>query len=183
MLEILMIEVMNVSLPANSSTLLNSLMLLNRDQPLSSRRSRRRGLVLTQQGWQKLMQAGVLCDRYSNRYTFEVLAGRSALSPRTVSKILNRSSPVDKRTLTIFFDAFQLSLESDDYALHDTALTEQATNFIEQHQTPNRYATEFQLYATEFQLLVEEVMQLKEQLEDYSQRFKLLDLTESTQKA
>ena len=164
-----------MSLPSNSSTLLNSLMLLNRAQSLSSKRSRSRGLVLTQQGWQKLMQAGVLCDRYGNRYTFEILAGQSALSPRTVSKILNSSSPVDKRTLIIFFDAFHLSLESDDYALHNTVVTEQTTDSIRQHQAPDQYATEFQL-------LVKEVTRLKERLEDYSQRFELLGLAESGQK-
>lgn len=153
-----------MSLPSDSSTLLNSVRLFNRDQSLSSKRSRSRGLVLTQQGWQKLMQAGVLCDRYGNRYTFEILAGQSALSPRTVSKILNSSSPVDKRTLTIFFDTFHLSLEADDYALHNTVVTEQKTDSIKQHQAPEQYAAEFQL-------LVEEVMRLKERLEDYSQRY------------
>ncbi|MEH2138957.1 hypothetical protein [Nostoc sp.] len=163
-----------MNLPPNSSTSLNSLMLINRDQSLCSKRSRSRGLVLTRQGWQKLMQAGVLCDRYGNRYTYEILAGQSDLSPRTVSKILNSSFPVDKRTLTIFFNAFQLQLELDDYAIYNTILTEQATNSIKQYQAPEDYATELQL-------LVEEVMQLKERLEFYGQRFKLLDLAESGQ--
>lgn len=40
---------------------------------------RRRGVVLTRQGWQKLDQAGVLCDKLGNRYTLEQLSERALL--------------------------------------------------------------------------------------------------------
>jgi hypothetical protein len=163
-----------MNLPLNSSTSLNSLILMNRDQSLSSKRSRTRGLVLTKQGWQKLMQAEVLCDRYGNRYTYETLAGQSTLSPRTVSKIINLSFPVDKRTLTIFFDAFHLQLESDDYAIYKTVVAEEVVDCTRQYQKPGDYLAELRL-------LMEEVMQLKDRLEYYSQRFELLDLAESGQ--
>lgn len=77
---------------------------------------RRRGVVLSQQGWQKLEQAGVLCDRYGSRYTYEQLGERSLLDNRTVSRILSCETKVDKRTLKIFFEAFNLHLDSGDYA-------------------------------------------------------------------
>ncbi|MDF5728960.1 MAG: hypothetical protein PUP92_13285 [Rhizonema sp. PD38] len=163
-----------MNLPPNSSTSLNSLMLINRGQSLSSKRSRSRGLVLTRQGWQKLMQAGVLCDHYGNRYTYEILAGQSTLSTRTISKILNFSCPVDKRTLTIFFNAFHLQLELNDYAIYKTVVAEEVVDHTGQYQKPDDYLAELRL-------LMEEVMQLKDRLEDYSQRFKLLGLAESGQ--
>ena len=76
---------------------------------------RRRGVVLTRQGWQKLDQAGVLCDKFGNRYTHEQLSERSLLDNRTVSRILSCETRVDKRTLKIFFETFSLRLDVDDY--------------------------------------------------------------------
>ena len=76
---------------------------------------RRRGVVLTRQGWQKLDQAGVLCDKLGNRYTLEQLSERSLLDNRTVSRILSCETKVDKRTLKIFFETFNLRLDVDDY--------------------------------------------------------------------
>ncbi len=44
-------------------------------QPHSqTKKSRRRGVVLTEQGRQKLAQAGVLYDDFSHRYTYEELS-------------------------------------------------------------------------------------------------------------
>lgn len=76
---------------------------------------RRRGVVLTRQGWQKLDQAGVLCDKLGNRYTLEQLSERALLDSRTVSRILSCETKVDRRTLKIFFETFNLRLDVDDY--------------------------------------------------------------------
>lgn len=81
----------------------------------SAKRSRNRGLVLSEQGWQKLMQAGVLYDKFGNRYTYEQLSDRSFLDERTISRLLSCEVKVDKSTLKTFFRAFNLILESGDY--------------------------------------------------------------------
>ena len=79
------------------------------------RKLRKRGLVLTEQGWQKLLQAGVIQNQFGERYTFAELSERTLLDPRTVCRILGREEAVDKRSLSIFFVAFRLQLERDDY--------------------------------------------------------------------
>jgi hypothetical protein len=82
---------------------------------VSPKRSRSRGVILSQHGWHKLMQAKVLSDRWGNRYSYEFLAGQSLLDTRTVSRILSCEVKVDKRTLKIFFHTFDLPLDADDY--------------------------------------------------------------------
>jgi len=87
-----------------------------RSQATGSRQSHRnRGVMLSQQGWQKLTQAGVLDDQWGNRYSYETLSERSLLNQRTVSRILSCEVKVDKRSLKIFFAAFGLQLNGDDY--------------------------------------------------------------------
>lgn len=83
----------------------------------SVKRNRNRGVLLSRQGWQKLMQAKILCDEFGYRYTYEQLSEQSRLDERTVSRLLSCEVKVDKRTLKIFFHAFNLSLEADDYIL------------------------------------------------------------------
>lgn len=83
--------------------------------PSFRNKSRKRGAVLTQVGWQKLMQSGVLYDDCSRRYTYEELSERSRLDSRTVSRVISCEVKVDKRTLTDFFRAFNLKLEPGDY--------------------------------------------------------------------
>lgn len=82
---------------------------------VSRQRNRNRGVMLSEQGWQKLTQAGVLHDQWGNRHSYEKLSERSLLNDRTVSRILSREIRVDKRSLKIFFAAFGLHLHSDDY--------------------------------------------------------------------
>lgn len=82
---------------------------------LPCQKTRKRGVVLTTQGWQKLLQAGVLCNEFGERYTFEFLSEQSLLDPRTVCRIIGREIAVDKRSLKIFFSAFDLELNQDDY--------------------------------------------------------------------
>ncbi len=78
-------------------------------------RSRRRGVILTEQGWQRLLQAEVVYTEFGDRRTFEALSEKTLLDPRTINRILSRETGVDRRTLKIFFDAFDLNLAPDDY--------------------------------------------------------------------
>jgi hypothetical protein len=81
------------------------------------RGSRQRGIVLTDRGWQKLLEMKVLQNRYGEWHTYDLLGDAVLLSPRTVSKIVGREIGVDRRTLKQLFDAFNLALTTDDYCL------------------------------------------------------------------
>lgn len=82
-----------------------------------SQKTRRRGIVLTEQGWQKLTLANVLWNEFGDRYTYEYLSELTQLDPRTVCRIIGREVGVDRRTLKIFFDSFNLKLETVDYTI------------------------------------------------------------------
>ncbi len=74
---------------------------------------RKRGVILTAQGWQKLQGAKHDSENQSNfgtRYTLTELSERTGLAPLTVAKVLERVDGVDKRTLEYFFRAFNLDL-------------------------------------------------------------------------
>lgn len=88
------------------------------DLPDSSQpQKRRRGYILSVQGWQRL-QAAELCaasqDNHSKPYTLEQLSERTGLSVRTLTKIRRRQQPVDQPSLMACFAAFGLALEPDD---------------------------------------------------------------------
>lgn len=119
---------------------------------IPTKHSRRRGVVLTQMGLQKLMQSHAICDQYGNRYSYEILAGFSQLDPRTVSRILSCETKIDKRTLKIFFHAFNLQLEAEDYTTPEA------------DTVPGSISTD-------------ELMQLKQRLlQDYNRLLNLLNL-------
>ncbi len=82
--------------------------------PLSSTH-RRRGVILTNSGFQKLQDAHVTYDHFGYRQTIEYLGELSRLSRRTVVRILSGTEAVDQRTLKQFFQSFKLQLEPDDY--------------------------------------------------------------------
>lgn len=86
-------------------------------QRMGARRSRQRGVVLSEQGWRKLLAAKVLQNQWGEWHTFELLGDCTVMSPRTVSKIVGREVGVDRRSLNQFFAAFDLVLESGDYRL------------------------------------------------------------------
>jgi len=79
---------------------------------------RKRGVILTNQGFQKLQAAKSEAESDENndkRYTLENLNIRTGLDPDTLMKVFGCTTGVDKRTLTICFRAFNLRLESTDY--------------------------------------------------------------------
>jgi transcriptional regulator with XRE-family HTH domain len=83
----------------------------------SRNHERRRGVTLTALGSSKLNQAKVEVEIEQNfkRYTLEALSERTGLTPNTLSKIFTGSTRVDKRTLECCFDAFNLTLLTEDY--------------------------------------------------------------------
>jgi hypothetical protein len=86
--------------------------------PSVHKNRRRRGLVLTEQGFSKLLTAKAQLEFAENsgeRFTFEELSFRTQLDPRTVSRILQRTEAVDKSSLMQLFRVFNLQLENSDY--------------------------------------------------------------------
>ncbi|BAY28618.1 WD-40 repeat-containing protein [Nostoc carneum NIES-2107] len=84
----------------------------------SQQRSRRRGVILTPQGLQKLQDAKSQSERNENfdkRYSHEALGFRIGLDPDTVAKVFACEVGVDQQTLKYCFGAFNLQLESPDY--------------------------------------------------------------------
>jgi transcriptional regulator with XRE-family HTH domain len=78
---------------------------------------RRRGVTLTALGLRKLnrVKAEVEIEQNFKRYTLEALSEKTGLTPNTLSKVFTGSAAVDKRTLECLFDAFNLTLLTDDY--------------------------------------------------------------------
>ncbi|ACC80717.1 NB-ARC domain-containing protein [Nostoc punctiforme] len=86
------------------------------------KQKRKRGLILTLEGLQKLQSGKIaLEDRenYGNRYTLEDLSERVKVNTVTVSKVLSRGEGVDKKTLELFFQAFNLELDKADFTNSD----------------------------------------------------------------
>ncbi|MBK1988249.1 AAA-like domain-containing protein [Sphaerospermopsis aphanizomenoides BCCUSP55] len=84
----------------------------------SQSQKRRRGVILSSQGWQRLQAAEYLSavrENAGNPYTLEQLSDRTGLSTKTLTKVRKRQSPIDQPTLASYFEAFGLSLEEDDY--------------------------------------------------------------------
>ena len=84
----------------------------------SHKQRRRRGVILSLLGIQKLQEARYQVEIIENdgaRFTLEELSYRTQLAPFTVSKVLARAEGVDKQTLEYFFRAFGLELTPSDY--------------------------------------------------------------------
>ncbi|MBW4651756.1 MAG: AAA-like domain-containing protein [Kaiparowitsia implicata GSE-PSE-MK54-09C] len=78
---------------------------------------RKRGVILSSQGWQRLQAAEHLIsirENESKPFTLEQLSDRTSLSTKTVTKVRRRQKPVDQPTLEAYFEAFDLTLGSDD---------------------------------------------------------------------
>jgi hypothetical protein len=78
---------------------------------------RKRGLILTPDGWQKFYEAKLKLEfeeNAGNKFTLQELSRRTELDPATISKIMARIEGVDKRSLSNFFHAFGLELLKSD---------------------------------------------------------------------
>ncbi|MDP8964046.1 MAG: AAA-like domain-containing protein, partial [Cyanobacteriota bacterium] len=79
---------------------------------------RKRGVVLTLRGWQRLQKTqrqSEIQENAGNSYTLEELSALSGLSPNTIAKVQRREVAVDRQTLECYFSAFNLTLSLDDY--------------------------------------------------------------------
>lgn len=124
------------------------------------KRNRNRGVILSQKGWQKLVQAEVLHDQFGRRYTHEQLSERSLLDVRTISRLLSCEVKVDKSTMRTFFRAFDLQLDVDDYITPiDNEMSE---SMAQESHTLSPDITS--VVTPELIPLVEEVIQLKHHL-------------------
>lgn len=82
-------------------------------------KQRDRGVILTPQGWHKLQQAKQASETEHNwgqHFTHEQLSERTALSLRTINRILKREVGVDRQSLEYFLKAFGLELSQGDCA-------------------------------------------------------------------
>jgi transcriptional regulator with XRE-family HTH domain len=83
------------------------------------RPKRKRGVILTSEGWQKLQEAKLDSEIQENsgkRYTVEELSERTGLDPGTITKVVAREQGVDKATLKTFLHAFNLELDKSCYS-------------------------------------------------------------------
>ena len=99
---------------------------------------RRRGVLLSVQGWQRLQSAeqlaAVQCNS-GNPFTLEQLSTSTGLSPNTLTKVRRRQKPVDFATLDTYFGAFDLVLEPTDL-LSPEVSTQAPSSFSHQTQPP-----------------------------------------------
>ena len=82
------------------------------------RSKRKRGVILSPLGWQRLHSAQRQSEIEANNrhpYTLEDLNELTGLSLHTLSRVLRRQTPVDKRSLQDYFSAFNLTLTPRDY--------------------------------------------------------------------
>lgn len=79
---------------------------------------RRRGVILTPKGFQKIQTAISKAEfqkNCGNRYTLEDMSDRTGLAVNTLMKVYHRDAGVDKKSLFRYFSAFNLTLEPSDY--------------------------------------------------------------------
>ncbi len=91
------------------------------DKAFSDRR--KRGVVLSFQGWQRLQSAEQLLALQQNDgkpYTLEQLSQITGLSPNTLTKVRRRRKAVDWTTLEVYFQAFDLTLTLEDCTSPDS---------------------------------------------------------------
>ena len=79
---------------------------------------RKRGILLSKKGWQRLQSAEM---RYVNQHndskllTLQDLSDRTGLSANTLARVRGRKISVDQQTLECYFRAFELVLNPEDY--------------------------------------------------------------------
>ena len=84
---------------------------------MSNKRQRNRGFLLTEVGKLKLEAAKQKAEKLNNhgkRYTVEQLAQIAGLDLSTITRIFDRFTRTDRRTLETLFKAFNLKLEASD---------------------------------------------------------------------
>ncbi len=85
---------------------------------VAQKRRRKRGVILTQSGLERLQTAKTNTEYTQNqgqRYTLEGLSELTGIGLDTLSKVLKRETRVDKQTLKCCFQAFGTELTPADY--------------------------------------------------------------------
>ena len=98
----------------------------------SRTRKRRRGVKLSSQGWERLRTAEAQQaaeDNARQPYTLEVLAQITGLSINTLTKVRSGKAPVDRQTITDYFEAFGLTLAPEDY-VHPEAVADDGPSSV-----------------------------------------------------
>jgi class 3 adenylate cyclase len=88
---------------------------------------RKRGVILTLRGWQRLHKVQhqkEIQENAGNPYTLEEIRTLTDLSLNTIARIQHRQVPVDKQSLERYFSAFNLTLEAKDYTKPDSDAVE-----------------------------------------------------------
>lgn len=101
-----------------------------------SGKRRRRGVLLTPQGLIKLkatIKEAEDDEKYGERFTQDELEEKVLMSKDTLSKILANEEPVDKKSILIFFEAFELVLDNTDfqYPLDEISVSSVQQNYVE----------------------------------------------------
>jgi WD40 repeat protein len=94
-------------------------------KPVQKRK--RRGVILSQEGLQRLQEAQEQLAIKNNggyAYTLEQLSQQTGLSVRSISRLQSCKVAVDRQTLEEFFRAFNLTLIEQDYTQPDLQLEE-----------------------------------------------------------
>jgi hypothetical protein len=111
----------------------------------AQKQKRKRGIILTSQGFKKLQVAkseAESCENAGKSYTLDSLSDRTGLNRDTLIKVFACEVGVDKRTLNRCFKAFNLKLESNDYQqpipdFNQPENLEKAQNYLS--QIPNQF--------------------------------------------
>ena len=119
----------------------------------SQRTKRKRGVILSSEGWQRLYAAQRSSEMENNAgltYTLEDLNEMTGLSSHTLTKVRRRQSPVDRQTLECYFQAFNLTLSEKDYIkpLPESSSTElsQSPTLIEPFLPEGQVSLKSQFY-------------------------------------
>ncbi|MDJ0660360.1 MAG: AAA-like domain-containing protein [Crocosphaera sp.] len=84
----------------------------------NSKKTRKRGVILTDEGLEKLQNAKTeaeYAENHGNRYTLEALSEKTGLAMDTLMKVFACELRVDKQTLRTCFKAFELDLCDQDF--------------------------------------------------------------------
>ncbi|MFB2770525.1 AAA-like domain-containing protein [Pelatocladus sp. BLCC-F211] len=85
-----------------------------------SKATRRRGVMLTSVGLKRL-QAAILrveiAENNGNRFSMEQLSDRIKISTKTLTRLWSSNASVDRKTLKLCFNAFNLELRREDYTI------------------------------------------------------------------
>ena len=94
---------------------------------------RKRGVILTRRGWQRLRRAqhqSEIEDNDGIPYTLEQIGERTHMSPNTIAKIQRRQVAVDRQSLELYFSAFNLALDPDDQTMPDSEPLESRSTIL-----------------------------------------------------